>query len=121
MTFEKRKMAQKLLNNIKLTGQPPSGCTQTLDTKVKVQPSKLNIEAEQEYILINKLNETGIEIKARFIEQDVPTDKAKFLFMLGEACYAAAFKYYEPSEQRFETFMSDLTEAVKTYHKPNQN
>lgn len=117
----KQTQDQELLKNIKLTGQTSSGDVQTLDIDVKKQPSKLNIEAEQEHILINKLNETGIEIKARFIEQDVPTDKAKFLFMLGEACYAAAFKYYEPSEQRFETFMSNLTEAVKTYHKPSQN
>lgn len=109
--------AQEILRNVKLTGQTQLGDTQALDIEVNVQSPKLKIEAEQEYILINKLTEAGIEIKARFIEQDVPTEKAKFLFMLGEACYATAFKYYEPTEQRFETFMSNLTEAVKTYHK----
>lgn len=117
MDIRKQNEAQEILKQVKLTGQAPLGAVKTLKTETKVQPPKLKIEAEQEYILINKVNESSIEIKARFIEQDVPTDKAKFLFMLGEACYAAAFKYYEPSEQRFETFMSDLTKAVKTYHK----
>jgi hypothetical protein len=121
MNKNKQTKTQEILKNVKLTGQVPSGEVQTLNTEVKVQPPKLKlkIEAEQEYILINKLNEAGIEIKARFIEQDVPTDKAKFLFMLGETCYAAALKYYEPSEQTFETFMAELTETVKKYHKIN--
>lgn len=89
----------------------------------------MSIEAEQEYILINKLSEAGIEIKARFIDEKIPTDKAKFLFILGEACYAATFKFYaskseevETSEQKeklFENFMEDLTSAVKNYHKLN--
>ena len=75
------------------------------------------------------MSEAGIEIKARFIDEEMPTDKAKFLFMLGEACYAATFKFYAPeseevetSEQReklFENFMEDLTETVKAYHKLN--
>lgn len=119
MNTKKQTEAQEILKQVKLTGQAPSGAVQTLKTETKVQPPKLKIEAEQEYILINKLNEAGIEIKARFIDQDVPTDKVKFLFMLGEACYAAALKYYEPSEQTFETFMAELTETVKKYHKIN--
>lgn len=119
MNKNKQTKAQEILRKVKLTGEAPSGAVQTLNTEIKVQPPKLKIDAEQEYILINKLNEAGIEIKARFIEQNVPTDKAKFLFMLGEACYAAASKYYEPSEQTFETFMAELTEAVKKYHKIN--
>ena len=119
MDKNKQTKTQEILKNVKLTGQAPSGAVQTLKTETKVQVPKLNIEAEQEYILINKVNEAGIEIKARFIEQNVPTDKEKFLFMLGEACYAAALKYYEPSEQTFETFMAELTETVKKYHKIN--
>lgn len=119
MDKNKQTKTQEILKNVKLTGQGSSGSVQNLNTEVKVQSSKLKIEAEQEYILINKLNEAGVEIKARFIEQDVPTDKSKFLFMLGEACYAAALKYYEPSEQTFETFMAELTETVKKYHKIN--
>lgn len=72
------------------------------------------------------MSEADIEIKARFIDEEMLTDKAKFLFMLGEACYAATFKFYAPkseevgtSEQKeklFENFMEDLTEAVKAYH-----
>ena len=114
---------------VELTGQTASGETQSLEAEVRGDASPLSIEAEQEYILINKLSEAGIEIKARFIDEEIPTDKAKFLFMLGEACYAATFKFYAPeseevetSEQReklFENFMEDLTEAVKDYHKLN--
>lgn len=75
------------------------------------------------------MSEADIEIKTRFIDEEMPTDKAKFLFMLGEACYAATFKFYaskseevETSEQReklFKNFMEDLTSAVKKYHKLN--
>ncbi|WP_338954988.1 hypothetical protein VNN38_08650 [Lactococcus petauri] len=125
----KHTQAQELLKNIKLTGQTPSGDAQTLDTEVKDQPSKLNIEAEQEYILINLLNGVDIEINARFIKQDVPTDKEKFLFMLGAACYGAMFKFsefkleeIETEEQRgklFENFMQELTKDFKTYRKSN--
>lgn len=121
------KKTQEFLKEVKLTGQTNSGEIRTLDTEVKVQSSKVKIEAEQEYILINKLSEAGIEIKARFMDEGIPTDKAKFLFMFGEACYAAAFKFYasksdevETSEQReklFENFMGDLTERVKIYHR----
>jgi hypothetical protein len=62
MNTNKKTKAQELLKNIKLIGQTPSGDTQFIDTEVKVQPPKLNIEAEQEHILINKLNGAGIEI-----------------------------------------------------------
>lgn len=120
------KKTQELLKKIELTGQTASGETQSLEAEVKGDASPLSIEAEQEYILINKLSEAGIEIKSRFIDEDIPTDKAKFLFMLGEACYATTFKFYAPkseevetSEQKekiFENFMEDLTEAVKAYH-----
>lgn len=48
MDKSKQTRAQKILKNIKLTGQTSSGDAQTLDTEVKNQPSKLNIEAEQE-------------------------------------------------------------------------
>lgn len=123
------KKRQELLKKVVLIGQTASGETQSLEAEVRGESSLLSIEAEQEYILINKLSEAGIEIKARFIDEEMPTDKAKFLFMLGEACYAATFKFYAPeseevetSEQRkklFENFMEDLTEAVKAYHKLN--
>lgn len=129
MKTKKQTKAQELLSNVKLTGQTSSGGAQNLDTEVKVQSPKLNIEAEQEYILINKLSETGIEIKARFITQEIPTDKEKFLFMLGEACYAAMFEFHEAkseeiktSEQKkslFDSFMQELTETVKIYHQLN--
>lgn len=125
----KHTQAQELSKNIKLTGQTPSGDSQTLDTEVKDQPEKLNIEAEQEYILINLLNGVDIEINAHFIKQDFPTDKEKFLFMLGEACYGAMFKFsefkleeIETPEQRgklFENFMQELTKDVKLYRKLN--
>ena len=125
------KKTQELLKRVELTGQTASGETQSLEAEVKDDASPLSIEAEQEYILINKLSEAGIEIKARFIDEEMPTDKAKFLFMLGEACYAATFKFYAPkseevetSEQReklFESFMGDLTERVKSYHRLEKN
>lgn len=125
----KQTQAQEFLKNIKLKGQTPSGDSQTLETEVKDQPSKLNIEAEQEHILINLLNGVEIEINAHFIKQDVPTDKEKFLFMLGEACYGAMFKFsefkleeIETAEQKgklFEDFMQELTKDVRTYRKLN--
>jgi hypothetical protein len=125
------KKTQELLKRVELTGQTASGETQSLEAEVKDDASPLSIEAEQEYILINKLSEAGIEIKARFIDEGFPTDKEKFLFMLGEACYAATFKFYAPkseevetSEQReklFESFMGDLTERVKSYHRLEKN
>jgi len=121
--------SQKFLKNIKLAGKTTSGDAQILDTEVKVQPSKLNIEAEQEHILINLLNGGDIEINAHFLKQDFPTDKEKFLFMLGEACYGAMFKFsefkleeIETLEQKgklFENFMQELTKDVKTYRKLN--
>lgn len=121
--------SQELLKNVNLTGQTSSGDAQTLDTEVKDQPSKMNIEAEQEHILINLLNGVDIEINAHFNKQDVPTDKEKFLFMLGEACYGAMFKFsefkpeeIETLEQRgklFENFMQELTKDVKLYRKLN--
>lgn len=125
----KETQAQELLKNIKLTGQTSSGDAQTLDIEVKEQPSKLNIEAEEEHILINLLNGVDIEINAHFINQDFPTDKEKFLFMLGEACYGAMFKFsefkieeIETPEQKgvlFENFMQELTKDVKLYRKLN--
>lgn len=121
--------SQEYLKNIKLAGQTTSGDAQILDIEVKNQPSKLNIEAEQEHILINLLNGVDIEINAHFIKQDVPTDKEKFLFMLGAACYGGMFKFsefkleeIETAEQRgklFETFMQELTKDFKTYRKLN--
>lgn len=129
MNKNKQTRAQEILKNIKLTGQMSSGDAQTLDTEVKDQPSKLNIEAAQEHILINLLNGVDIEINAHFIKQDFPTDKEKFLFMLGEACYGAMFKFsefkleeIETPEQRgklFENFMEELTKDVKLYRKLN--
>lgn len=129
MDKSKQTRAQEILKNIKLTGQTSSGDAQTLDTEVKNQPSKLNIEAEQEHILINLLNGVDIEINAHFIKQDFPTDKEKILFMLGEACYGAMFKFsefkleeIETLEQRgklFENFMQELTKDVKLYRKLN--
>lgn len=126
----KQTQDQELLKNIKLTGQTSSGDVQTLDIDVKKQPSKLNIEAEQEHILIKLLNGVDIEINAHFIKQDYPTDKEKFLFMLGEACYGAMFKFsefnpeeIETLEQRgklFENFMQELTKDVKLYRKLNK-
>lgn len=129
MDKSKQTRAQEILKNIKLTGQTSSGDTQTLDTETKNQPLKLNIEAAQEHILINLLNGVDIEINAHFIKQDFPTDKEKFLFMLGEACYGAMFKFsefkleeIETPEQRgklFENFMQELTKDVKLYRKLN--
>lgn len=129
MDKSKQTRAQEILKNIKLTGQTSSGDTQTLDTEAKNQPLKLNIEAAQEHILINLLNGVDIEINAHFIKQDFPTDKEKFLFMLGEACYGAMFKFsefkleeIETPEQRgklFENFMQELTKDVKLYRKLN--
>jgi hypothetical protein len=123
----KNTQADKILSAFKITGRTASGNKQKLDTEVKVQSPKLNIEAEQEYILINKLNKAGVEIKARFIDEELPTDKAKFLFMLGETCYGAAFKFYEgvpkeiatkeQKEKMFKNFMQELTETVLTYRR----
>ena len=127
MDKSKQTRVQEILKNIKLAGKTTSGDAQIIDIEVKNQPSKLNIEAEQEHILINLLNGVGIEINAHFIKQDFPTDKEKFLFMLGEACYGAMFKFsefkleeIETLEQRrelFDDFMQELTKVVRTYHR----
>jgi hypothetical protein len=129
----KQTQAQDVLSDFKITGQTASGQTQKLAAEVKKHPSKLRIEAEQEYVLINKLNEAGVEVKARFIEDEIPTDREKLLYMIGEACYAIALQYDQlntelqeeciPSidlasqnKTRYESFMHDLTETVKKYH-----
>ncbi|MFK4957406.1 hypothetical protein ACI1TR_05035 [Lactococcus garvieae] len=73
--------------------------------------------------------EGGVEIKGQFINENKLTEKEKLLFIIGEACYAAAFNINAPrpeevvtSEQKkelFENFMQSLTSTVKNYHKLN--
>lgn len=111
ITTAKNTQVDEILSAIKITGQT----TPELDTEISIQSPKLKIEAEQEYILINKLNEAGVEIKVRFIDEELPIEKAKFFFMLGEGCCGAAFKFYEvvpeeivtkeQKEKMFKNFM----------------
>lgn len=79
--------------------------------------------------MIKHKPEGGVEIKGQFVNENKPTEKEKLLFLIGEACYAAAFNINAPrpeavatSEQKkelFENFMQSLTNTVKTYHKLN--
>lgn len=101
------------------------GQTQQLKTQV-IDQKKKNSE---EFLLIKHRPEGGVEIKGQFINEKKPTEKEKLLFLIGEACYAAAFNINAPrpeafatSEQKkelFENFMQSLTNTVKTYHKLN--
>lgn len=77
--------------------------------------------------MIKHKPEGGVEIKGQFTNEKKPTEKEKLLFLIGEACYAAAFNINEPkpeeiktSEQKssfFDNFMQELTKVVKTYHR----
>lgn len=121
----KQTQAQAYLNNLSIQGQTQKGQTQQLKTQVIVHDKKNS----EEFLLIKHKSEGGVEIKGQFINEKKPTEKEKLLFLIGEACYAAAFNINAPrpeavatSEQKkelFENFMQSLTNTVKTYHKLN--
>ncbi|MFK4910642.1 hypothetical protein C9I44_05570 [Lactococcus garvieae] len=119
----KQTQAQTYLNNLSIQGQTKKGQTQQLKTQV-IDQNKKNSD---EFLLIKHKPEGGVEIKGQFINEKKPTEKEKLLFLIGEACYAAAFNINAPrpeevatSEQKkelFENFMKSLTSTVKNYHK----
>lgn len=121
----KQTQAQTYLNNLSIQGQTKKGQTQQLKTQV-IDQNKKNSD---EFLLIQHKHEGGVEIKGQFINEKKPTEKEKLLFLIGEACYAAAFNINAPrpeevatSEQKkkiFENFMQSLTSTVKNYHKLN--
>ncbi|NHI75008.1 hypothetical protein EA794_03270 [Lactococcus petauri] len=116
----KQTQAQAYLNNLSIQGQ-----TQQLKTQV-IDQNKKNSE---EFLLIKHKPEGGVEIKGQFVNEKNPTEKEKLLFLIGEACYAAAFNIKAPrpeevaiskqKEELFENFMKSLTSTVKNYHKLN--
>ena len=118
-----KKQAQAYLNNLRFQGKTQSGQTQQLKTQVIGQ----NKKNSEEFLLIKHKPEGGVEIKGQFTNEKKPTEKEKLLFLIGEACYAAAFNINEPnpeeiktSEQKrdcFDNFMQELTKVVKTYHR----
>ncbi|MEQ7309506.1 hypothetical protein ABQD49_04170 [Lactococcus petauri] len=119
----KQTQAQAYLNNFSIQGKTPTGQAQKLKTQV-IDQNKKNSE---EFLLIKHKPEGGVEIKGQFTNEKKPTEKEKLLFLIGEACYAAAFRInelkpeeIETLEQRrelFDDFMQELTKVVKTYHR----
>ena len=53
--------------------------------------------------MIKHKPEGGVEIKGQFFNEKKPTEKEKLLFLIGEACYAAAFRINEPKPEDIET------------------
>lgn len=117
--------AQAYLNNLSIQGQTQTGQTQQLKIQV-IDPNKKNSE---EFLLIKHKPEGGVEIKGQFTHEKKPTEKEKLLFLIGEACYAAAFNINTPrpeevvtpeqKKELLENFMQSLTSTVKNYHKLN--
>lgn len=121
----KQTQAQAYLNNLSIQGQTKTGQTQQLKTQV-IDHNKKSLE---EFLLIKHKPEGGVDIKGQFTNEQKRTEKEQLLFLIGEACYAAAFNInaqrpeeVATSEQKkklFENFMQSLTNTVKTYHKLN--
>ncbi|WP_285046989.1 hypothetical protein [Lactococcus petauri] len=121
----KQTQAQAYLNNLGIQGQTQKGQTQQL----KIQIIDHNKKNSEEFLLIKHKPEGGVEIKGQFINEKKPTEQEKLLFLIGEACYAAAFNINalrpeavatsEQKKELFENFMQSLTNTVKTYHKLN--
>lgn len=119
----KQTQAQAYLNNLSIQGITPTGQTRTLKTQALEQKNKVL----EDSLLIKHKIEGGVEIKGQFTKEGKATEKEKLLFLIGEACYAAAFNINEPkseeiktSEQKrdfFDNFMQELTKVVKTYHR----
>lgn len=119
----KQTQAQAYLNNLSIQGITPTGQTRNLKTQALEQKNKVL----EDSLLIKHKIEGGVEIKGQFTKEGKTTEKEKLLFLIGEACYAAAFNINEPkpeeiktSEQKrdfFDNFMQELTKVVKTYHR----
>ncbi|MDT2620890.1 hypothetical protein P7D33_08635 [Lactococcus petauri] len=119
----KQTQAQAYLNNLSIQGQTQKGQTQQLKTQV-IDQNKKNSE---DFLLITHKPEGGAEIKGQFTNEKKTTEKEKMLFLIGEACYAAAFHINAPrpevvltpeqKKELFENFMQSLTNTVETYHK----
>ncbi len=121
----KQTQAQAYLNNLSIQGQTKKGQTQQLKTQV-IDQNKKNSE---EFLLIKHKPEGGVDIKGQFTNEQKRTEKEQLLFLIGEACYAAAFNINarrpeevatsEQKKELFENFMQNLTSTVKNYHKLN--
>ncbi|MFK4855054.1 hypothetical protein [Lactococcus petauri] len=119
----KQTQSQAYLNNLNIQGKTPTGQAQKLKTQV-IDQNKKNSE---EFLLIKHKPEGGVEIKGQFTNEKKPTEKEKLLFLVGEACYAAAFNINTPrpeevatpeqKKELFENFMHSLTNTVEIYHK----
>lgn len=119
----KQTQAQAYLNNLSIQGKTPTGQAQKLKTQV-IDQNKKNSE---EFLLIKHKPEGGVEIKGQFTNEKKPTEEEKLLFLVGEACYAAAFNINAPrpeevatpeqKKELFENFMHTLTNTVEIYHK----
>jgi uncharacterized protein YegL len=121
----KQTQAQAYLNNLSIQGQTKKGQTQQL----KMQVIDQNKKNSEEFLLIKHKPEGGVDIKGQFTNEQKRTEKEQLLFLIGEACYAAAFNINaqrpeevatsEQKKELFENFMQSLTSTVKNYHKLN--
>lgn len=119
----KQTQAQAYLNNLSIQGKTPTGQAQKLKTQV-IDQNKKNSE---EFLLIKHKPEGGVDIKGQFTNEQKRTEKEQLLFLIGEACYAAAFNINAPrpeavatpeqKKELFENFMHSLTNTVEIYHK----
>lgn len=108
---------------ISVTGITQSGTIKELDVQLIKNEEKLMKKKtfEEEYFLINKLPEAGVEIKTK-LKDSGPSDIEKMMFMLGEATYALALMTKKESNkeadiEHFTKFMKNFTEIVVKYHK----
>lgn len=119
----KQTQAQAYLNNLNTQGITLTGQTRNL----KIHALEPKNKVLEDSLLIKHKIEGGVEIKSQFTKEGKKTEKEKLLFLIGEACYAAAFNINEPNpeevkttEQKrdfFDNFMQELTKVVKTYHR----
>lgn len=109
--------------NFSVTGITDSGEVKELDVKVLSieDVTEKKDEFEEEFILINKLPEAGVSIKAK-LKSDGPSDVEKMMTMLGETTFAVSLmtkpqKSTRSDVEYFKQFMQSLTEAVIKYHE----
>ncbi|MFK4880199.1 hypothetical protein ACI1TC_03100 [Lactococcus petauri] len=106
------KKHNKNKENITVTGITESGDVKKLDVKI--------LRFEEEYLLINKLPEIGIKIKAK-LKEGGPNNVEKMMFMLGEATYALALMSKpvlssKNDSEHFKEFMAGFVAGVIKYH-----
>lgn len=111
----------ELMNKQSVIGITDSGEVKELDIKVLSieDGTEKKDEFEEEFILINKLPEAGVSIKAK-LKSEGPSDVEKMMAMLGETTFAVSLmtkpqKSTRSDVEYFKQFMQSLTEAVIKY------